>query len=590
MLEKMRFTDRCTGCKMCADVCPVSAISFEEDNGGFWYPKVDSDKCIECGLCEKKCPNLNNYKSIKQEPKVYAAWTRDTKTRLNCTSGGICYELSKYVIEQGGYVAGVAYADDFKSARYILVHDMEGLTKITQTKYFQADTNGIYGKIKEQLDKSNIVLFVGTPCYNAALHSFLGKEYNNLIQCDFVCRGNPSPRVHRLHIEYREKMYGGKIVVAHSKNKRKGWSCFGTYFKFDNGKEFYKDRYHNPTTIMFIGKNMNIRDSCFSCHYRTIPRVADITVGDFWGITGVEKQDYFNGCSLLMLNSEKGELLFEKVKGSLKYIERTLGDVAKGNPALYYNPVKSDKIGQFREDINELPFGQVLKKYVNKKDIGQKKVRHGLRKIMNLIRKIHKIDLIKLIYYNFFCGRIERKKGKYIIPCKGSCIDIEKGAKVYIGDNFILNTLRVKGSKAECYLKVQNGGQLTITGRVRLAYNSTLHVNRGGCLKIGQMATNANCNIQCSNTITIGHDVMIGRDVTIYDSDYHKTGVNDKKSTVTIGNHVWLCSGSMIMKGAKIGDGAIIGARSFIAGRVKTGAMTSPMPSKVIMENTEWNK
>lgn len=43
----------CTGCKMCADVCGKEAISFETDEQGFWYPKVDKKLCVECGLCEK---------------------------------------------------------------------------------------------------------------------------------------------------------------------------------------------------------------------------------------------------------------------------------------------------------------------------------------------------------------------------------------------------------------------------------------------------------------------------------------------------------------------------------------------------------
>lgn len=590
MLEQMKFTNKCTGCKMCSDICPVSAISFIEDAGGFWYPEVDTQKCIGCGLCEKKCPNLNQCKSEKDKPEVYAAWTKDTKTRLNSTSGGICYELSKYVIEQGGYVAGVAYTEDFKSAQYILVNDKKGLDKITQTKYFQADTNGIYSKVKEQLERNKRVLFIGTPCYNAALQSYLGKEYNNLTQCDFVCRGNPSPRVHRLHIEYQEKVHQGKVVVAHSKNKRKGWSCFGTYLKFENGKEFYKDRYHNPMTIMFIGKNMNSRESCFSCKYRTIPRMSDITVGDYWGITGVTKEDLFNGVSLLMVNSEKGQALFEKVKPSLKCLKRTLEDVTKGNPALYNDPVKSNQAEEFYNDINKLPFDQVLKKYVNKKDIGLGKWKRRFSKVKNIIKNAIKVSWIKFIYYNFLCRQIVRQKGKYIIPYKGTCIDINKTAQVNIQGNLFLNTLTIKGSKAECYLKVDAEGKMVIKGRVRIAYGSTVRVNNNAYLEIRQMGTNVNCNIACSNSIIIGEDVMLGRDVMIYDSDYHKTGSNRKKTIVTIGDHVWIGSRAMIMKGSKIGNGAVISANSWVTGRVKDRTLISGMPAKVLMENVNWEK
>ena len=588
MIEKMLYSEQCTGCKMCSQVCPVSAISFVEDGAGFWYPKVNEERCIQCGLCEKKCPALHPVKSVKNQPEVYAAWAKDKKIRLNSTSGGVCHELSRCVIKEGGYVAGVVYAQDFKSAHYILINDEDGLKKITQTKYFQADADGIYGKVKEKLEEGKTVLFVGTPCYNAALQSYLGKEYEKLIQCEFVCRGNPSPKVHRLHIEYQEQVHGSKIVCAHSKNKRKGWSCFGTYFRFENGREFYKDRYHNPMTIMFIGKNMNTRDCCFSCQYRTVPRVADITVGDFWGITGVNKEDYFNGVSLLMVNSLKGKQLLNKASELLECQKRTLEEVAHGNPALQKDPIKSELIGQFREDLDRMPFGDVMKKYVNKKDIGQKKWRHRLSKVKKALKYLYKMNLLKFIYYNFFCRRVIREKGKYIIPYRGSCVEIKRGGRVYLEGNLFLNTLRMRGSKAECYLCVESGGELRVRERLRLGCQSTIHVNREGYLEVGQMGTNFNCNIQCSNRIIIGWDVMLGRDVMIYDSDYHQTGVNARKSQVIIGNHVWIGSRAMLMKGARIGNGAIVSANAWVTGKVKEKSMVSGMPAKRLMDCVEW--
>lgn len=51
MVDKLK-KEQCTGCKMCADICPKNAISFVADDQGFWYPKV-SDACVQCGLCVK---------------------------------------------------------------------------------------------------------------------------------------------------------------------------------------------------------------------------------------------------------------------------------------------------------------------------------------------------------------------------------------------------------------------------------------------------------------------------------------------------------------------------------------------------------
>ena len=44
--------DKCVGCGLCVDVCPVEAITLEGDKA-----KVDEDKYTECGQCVEECPN-----------------------------------------------------------------------------------------------------------------------------------------------------------------------------------------------------------------------------------------------------------------------------------------------------------------------------------------------------------------------------------------------------------------------------------------------------------------------------------------------------------------------------------------------------
>lgn len=48
--------DECCGCTACFAICPKTAISMVEDEEGFLYPKINSEKCIRCYLCIKVCP------------------------------------------------------------------------------------------------------------------------------------------------------------------------------------------------------------------------------------------------------------------------------------------------------------------------------------------------------------------------------------------------------------------------------------------------------------------------------------------------------------------------------------------------------
>lgn len=57
---------KCTGCRMCAQICPVKAIDMKENEDGFFEPIINKEKCIKCSLCFKRCPQLNDVKIEKK--------------------------------------------------------------------------------------------------------------------------------------------------------------------------------------------------------------------------------------------------------------------------------------------------------------------------------------------------------------------------------------------------------------------------------------------------------------------------------------------------------------------------------------------
>lgn len=109
----------CCGCNACGDVCPKGCITFKADKEGFWYPKVNTDTCIDCHLCEKVCPVLQPADGIVRydEPRVFAAYSKDDKIRTDSTSGGIHSMLAKAMYAKKAYVGGAVYNDDIQYHR-----------------------------------------------------------------------------------------------------------------------------------------------------------------------------------------------------------------------------------------------------------------------------------------------------------------------------------------------------------------------------------------------------------------------------------------------------------------------------------------
>jgi coenzyme F420-reducing hydrogenase beta subunit len=271
----INITDKskCCGCCACVDICSRKAITLKTDIEGFWYPEVDTQLCNDCGLCEKICPELNirdlKVNDFPKPIKTIAAVHKKMNVRWDSTSGGAFSALADTMYEQGGYVSGAIYNEDFSVRNYIS-NNPEDISKLRSSKYLQSKAEGLYSEIRTLLRKGEKVLACGTPCQMAALRSFLIKDYDNLIIVDFICRGVNSPKVYRKYLDSLEHKYGGKVVYVKAKNKELGWRNLTRKVVFDNGKEYYgvameddfRRGYHT---------NVYCRPSCYACQYKDFP-------------------------------------------------------------------------------------------------------------------------------------------------------------------------------------------------------------------------------------------------------------------------------------------------------------------------------
>ena len=227
----------CTGCNACGDICPKDAISFKTDIEGFWYPEVDTNKCIDCHLCEKTCPiiNINELKKNDfEEPECYAAIHKNLEVRFDSTSGGLFSAFAELFYRKGGCVGGAISTTE--GVKQFITNKKEDLHDIRRSKYNQSNAEGFYKQVRDLLIAGEQVLVCGTPCQMAALRAFLHyKDYDNLLILDFVCRGVNSPFIGQRFREYLEKKRGSKVVRIRSKSKELGWNRLTMKVWYKNG-------------------------------------------------------------------------------------------------------------------------------------------------------------------------------------------------------------------------------------------------------------------------------------------------------------------------------------------------------------------
>ncbi|EOS13046.1 hypothetical protein C802_01791 [Phocaeicola sartorii] len=598
----IQITDKakCCGCNACGDVCAHKAITFQTDIEGFWYPKVDKDRCTNCGLCEKICPIISKATAKRfNVAKVFAAYNKDEEVRLDSTSGGIHSAFANVMYERNAYVCGAIYNKDY-TVSHFTSPDRSLLPKIRSSKYLQSSMEGQFKQIRELLRKEKSVFYCGTPCQVHALYNFLGKDNPNLITCDFICRGVNSPKVFLSYMDMLEQQYGAKATEIKFKNKKWGWHNFSLRVDFANGKQYCKDRWHDLYFIGYLQSGNFARPSCYECQFKGFPQKADITLADFWGIENVDpSMDQDKGTSLVMVNSQRGLELFEAIKKNVVWKEFSMADAQNGNPAIDSSlKAASDNRKAFFEAVDQCSFDKVAKQFFPLPTMANRlhlNIKNLLRKVKRIYERIRYIGFSisawrKVIYYNFFCRKVHSFYKLSILLRKQVIIQLDKDSKLNLRGKLFIGTVQVKGSKKETRIWLEKGGLMTVYGDFTMYSGAYVRVAEGGHLILHGGFINENVQITCGATIEIGKDCAIGRDVVIRSYDGHvilKEGYSISEP-IKIGNHVWIGQGASILKGVTIGEGAVIAAGAVVTKDVAPHTVVGGVPAKLINEEIYW--
>jgi len=381
--DKICEEEYCTGCLACQNICPRNAIRVKDSIRYGYLPIIDHSKCIGCGACSRVCQVLHPIEGHRVLA-TYAAWARDVEVLEKGSSGGIAQVISRYFLGRNGVVYGVAFTND-NCLKHIRVdyNNKEDLDKLYGSKYVQSYTADIFRCVNKDLLDGKRVLFFGTGCQIAGLRKYLEKEYSELYLVDIICHGTPAATIFRNHLESISK---GKVI---SDIRFREGKDLRLVLSTDNKKYYNKPFYNDP---YYLGFELGLtqKESCYQCPYACTSRQGDITLGDFHGLGETVPTDYQteNGSSLLLVNTEKGKILFSSVNQSLIDSENhSIFEAVSNNPQLSKPIGKNNNREGFLSSYNDIGANRALFEFM-KKDMAR----------YTVINKIMRIKVFKKMY------------------------------------------------------------------------------------------------------------------------------------------------------------------------------------------------
>ena len=366
----------CAGCEACTQVCPKHCLEMKTDDEGFRYPIKDNIKCINCKLCERVCPYNKAKFNDASEQTAFGGYHIDNNILQESTSGGafsaICETFcdTNYAIF-GAKTVGLEVYHDY-------IENIKDLKIFRQSKYVQSHMGDNYKKTKYFLDQGEKVIFSGTPCQIAGLKNYLSKDYDNLLTIEVICEGVPSPLYIEKYAKYisNKKHFNVESVEYRFKDTNK-WDfevmkMMGLSSHENDGtfKSFKIDRWFNPFWNIWL-KHLMSRPSCYECQYAKRERVADITLGDLWGVH-LYCQDLYNknkGASLIIANNDKGKEVISNINSKFHIRELNINDAIKYQSPLRKHIDNNDKRDEFIEDLKNMEYSDIIKKWYDKPTI-----------------------------------------------------------------------------------------------------------------------------------------------------------------------------------------------------------------------------
>lgn len=388
----------------CVSSCTHNAILVRKDKLHFDVPVIDVDKCVGCGLCERNCQVLNPiHKNDYLPSNSYAVYAKDSIIHENSASGGASAVFMHHILAEGGVAYGVVMPDS-KHVYHKRIESIEDIPLTQGSKYVQSDVGDIYKDVKQDLLRGKKVLFTGTPCQIGGLQKFLHKRYPNLINVELICHGVSSLGLLSDHLSScLSEENNNQLTISFREKKHNDGVKYVTKVK-DGNRTAYKN--YNDCFIKSFEMGLTLRESCYTCPYTSPNRIADITIGDFWGLGKIADHsfDTANGVSGVIVNTPKGTTFFNECQDSFIFQVRDFEEFINGNGATKHSATRVMFRNSFIQEYHNGNFTHVATKLLKKSLSFNKRLKtiHGfhLGSLYLMVRRcLHKMDFDS-DYYN----------------------------------------------------------------------------------------------------------------------------------------------------------------------------------------------
>lgn len=419
----------CTGCGACLSVCSKSAITIKKTTMGRLYANIDFSKCIQCGLCNKVCPNTkagasNLLKDI-QSPfqgkilNIYTGHSNNEYIYKNAQSGGIVTQILYDLFEQSLIDAAMLCCTTYSrnsNNEPIIITNKEDLYK-TQKSFYSPVS--LLSLLKKSINYSSIAI-VGLPCQIEAITLINQRnKYTNIrYKIGLICDRCITDTSNNIVLKFCKISNKDNRIIARGKS----------YARHPNAYKYAPmiiEMRNEQPIIISNQLRLHLKDfftppRCRIC-YDKLNIFADITCGDPWGMSNI---DWKNGDSVVITRTSLGEqiinnlresnkislreaILLELIKG--QKIEEKINQI-KASCTIYNNlnlklPSFIDflPIQQIKDNPQNIGLKLSIKRFINYENLPQSKI---IRKIYIKIKiKLFftsLINKIRQIYHKFF--------------------------------------------------------------------------------------------------------------------------------------------------------------------------------------------